>query len=107
MKVSTTGKIMRLLSRSKAPIVSMKIAAAGSDNTAASAPAAAAPSPPPQRAQQLSALAIKNETELVVPFLLRSHLHPEVLICPVKRSGEMRPRNCTLPTVCEALALLC
>ena len=90
VKVSTTGKIMRLFSRSKASIVSTTIAAAGSDDAAASAPAAAAPSPPPPRGQQLAALAIKNETELVIPFLLRSHLHPEVLICPVKRSGEMR-----------------
>ena len=40
----------------------------------------AAPAPAP--------LAIKNEASLLIPFLLQSHKHPHVLICPVKRNGK-------------------
>jgi hypothetical protein len=35
-------------------------------------------------------LAIKNENDLLIPFLLHAHNHPHVLICPVKRNGNNR-----------------
>jgi hypothetical protein len=59
--------------------------AVAAESTLESEPASFVPDAVPTPAP----LAIKNESSLLIPFLLQSHKHPHVLICPVKRNGKL------------------